>query len=148
MSHRVTLAALLVALLLLPGYTAAARTVVLVTSESCPISEISSLNVRKAYLGVAVTLVDRRVRPMRLNSDEKLSQIFYQSIVAMSEKSYERRALSLALKFGTPRPAEFSSLDEALATVRRIECSMVYAWSDQLDGRQGIKSIRVLWRGE
>ena len=139
---------MLLALLLLPIMAAADRTVVLVTSQSCPIEALDSLDVRKAYLGVAVSVGGNHVRPLRLNNDAMLDQVFFQSIVAMSRKSFERRALSLALRFGTPRPIEVDNLDAALQIVRTIECSIVYAWSDELVDRDGIKVLQPLWQGE
>ncbi len=140
--------ALLALVLLLPAVAMAERTVVLVTGESCPVADLQSLDVRKAYLGVLVSIDGHHVRPLRLNGDEQLDRVFFQTIVAMSRKSYERRALSLALKFGTPRPAEFDNLDDALDAVRRIECSIVYAWAEDLLGQRGIKTLKYLWRGQ
>lgn len=138
----------LIALLLLPIMATADRTVVLVTGESCPVEKLDPLDVRKVYLGITVSLNGNHIRPLRFTGDEQLNRIFFQSIVAMSRKSYEKRALSLALRFGTPRPPEISDLDMALGIVRRIDCSIVYAWSDELTGRDGIKILQPLWRGE
>ena len=136
------------ALLLLSIPAAADRSVVLVTSASCPIEELDSLAVRKAYLGVAVSVDGSHVRPLRLSGDEQLERVFFQSIVAMSRKSYERRALSLALRYGTPRLTDIDTLDAALQVVRSVECSIVYAWSDELVDRDGIKILQTLWHGE
>ena len=132
------------------GSVAAAsdRTVMLVTGAGCPLSDIDNLDVRKVYLGVGVSIDGSHIRPLRLDSDERLEQIFFQSIVAMSRKSYERRALSLALKFGSPRPSEYKRLDGALDAVRRLECGIVYAWADELGGESGIKILKPLWRGK
>jgi len=140
--------AVITALLLLPLMATADRTVVLVTGESCPVEKLDALDVRKVYLGIAVSLDGNHIRPLRLTGDEQLNRIFFQSIVAMSRKSYEKRALSLALRSGTPRPAEIDDLDVALDIVRRVECSIVYAWSDELAGRDGIKILQPLWHGE
>ena len=139
---------MLLALLLLSITAAADRTVVLVTSASCPIEELDSVAVRKAYLGVAVSVGSSHIRALRLTGDAQLEEVFFQSIVAMSRKSFERRALSLALRFGTPRPIEVDNLDTALQIVRTIECSIVYAWSDELVDRNGIKILQPLWHGE
>jgi hypothetical protein len=133
---------------LLPVVAQADRTVVLATGESCPIDALDSLDVRKAYLGVVVSVNGYHVRPLRLVGDDRLNQIFFQSIVAMSRKSYERRAVSLALKFGTPRPVEFSGLAKALDYIRDNECSVVYGWADVLQGLSDIKILRPLWQGE
>ena len=124
------------------------RTVVLVTGAACPLSDIDNLDVRKVYLGVGVSIDGSHIRPLRLNGDDQLERIFFQTIVAMSRKSYERRALSLALKFGAPRPAEYKQLGEALDAVRLMECGIVYAWADDIAGEPGIKVLKPLWRGK
>lgn len=140
--------ALLALSMLLPAIAMAERTAVLVTGEKCPIADIDSLDVRKAYLGVLVDIDGYHIRPLRLSGDEQLNRVFFQTIVAMSRKSYERRVLSLALKFGTPRPAEFDNLDEALDVVRRVECGVVYAWAGDLADKTGIRTLKPLWRGQ
>ena len=71
----------------LSGTAASAETVVLVTGENCPVDVISTLDVRKAYLGVTVKADGRRLRPLLMRGDEKLEGIFYQSVVAMSKSS-------------------------------------------------------------
>jgi len=133
---------------LLPQQADAERTVVLITGENCPVQEISTLDIRKAYLSVAVSVDGHTIRPFRLDGDEKLSQIFYQSIVAMSRKSYERRALSMALKFGTPRPAVFEDVDSAADAVRRLRCSVLYLWKEDADSLDGVRIIKLLWQGD
>lgn len=138
----------LAATLLLPDAVRAERTAVLVTGESCPVTEVSGLDVRKAYLGVAVSIGGRRLRPIRFEGDSLLSQIFYQSVVNMSRKSYERRALSLTLKYGTPRTPRFDDIDEAVEAVRERNCGLVYLWKEDADRLDGLKTVRLLWRGE
>lgn len=126
----------------------AERAVVLVTGASCPVEELTSLDVRKAYLGISVSIDGHRMIPMQLVGDELLSSIFYQSIVNMSRKSYERRALSLTLKYGTPRAEKFDSVAEVAGAVRARHCGIVYLWQEDADRLDGIKTVRLLWRGE
>lgn len=135
-------------LFLLSGTAAAERMVVLVTNNGCPISELSYLDIRKAYVGIAVTAEGEPIRPIRLIEDSDLDRIFFQTIVAMSEKSYERRALSLTLKLGTPRPEEFSDLDKALAALRRTTCGVLFLWANDIPATGDSKTIKVLWRGD
>ena len=141
----------LLALLLLglcAGPAGAERVVVLVTSQSCAMTSISMLDVRKAYLGVTIRFGGRNIRAFRLNNDRQLNQVFFQSVVAMSERTYERRLVSLALKYGAPRPKEYSSVESLVNAITRSECGIGYMWSDDADNATGIKSIRVLWQGE
>lgn len=139
---------LIAALLLWLDDTLAERAVVLVTGASCPVEELTSLDVRKAYLGISVSIDGHRLIPMQLVGDELLSSIFYQSVVNMSRKSYERRALSLTLKYGTPRTEKFDSVPEAAEAVTKRHCGIVYLWQKDADRLDGIKTVRLLWRGE
>jgi hypothetical protein len=143
-----TILALVVIGCLLPQLADAERTVVLITSENCPVQEISALDIRKAYLSVAVNIDGHMIRPFRMRGDDMLSQIFYQSIVAMSQKSYERRALSMALKFGTPRPVVFDDIETADDAVLQLECSVLYLWKEDADSLDGIRIIKLLWQGD
>ena len=81
-----------------------------------------------------------------MTSDERLQQIFYQSVVAMSKKSYERRRLSLMLKFGTPRLAEIDDVASAAEALKREECAVTYMWGHDAEALQGIKTIKLLWQ--
>jgi hypothetical protein len=49
---------------------------VLVTAETCPVESITTLDLRKAYLGVAVGVDGHRIRPILMRGDEKLEQVF------------------------------------------------------------------------
>jgi len=139
----------LAAALLLPLDDACAeRTVVLVTGKTCPISELSSLDVRKAYLGVAVRVDGHRLTPIQFIGDDLLSQIFFQSIVSMSRKSYERRALSLAIKYGTPRPLQAESSADVAEAIEEYQCGIVYLWKEDADRLAMVRTVRTLWQGE
>ena len=131
---------------LLAGMSASADSVVLVTGENCPVDDISTLDVRKAYLGVAVKADGRRLTPILMRGDEKLESVFYQSVVAMSKKSYERRRLSLALKYGTPRLDEIDELSAVSDALRTDECAITYMWGRDAQSLPGVKTIKLLWQ--
>jgi len=131
-----------------PATARAEREVVLVIGKECPIREISPLDIRKAYLGVALTLDGHAVRALRLNDDERLSQVFFQSIVAMSEKTYERRLLLLLLKYGTPRPLEFTSVEDLARALERYECSIGYMWRSDAARFENLTIRNLLWQGD
>ena len=122
------------------------RTVVLVTGNGCPMNDISALDIRKAYLGIGVSYERQSIWAFRLNNDAKLSQVFFQNVVAMSEKTYERRLISLLLQYGRPRPREFDSVEEMVSAMTGIPCGVGYMWQSELDGLDGIKAIRILWQ--
>lgn len=120
--------------------------VVLVAGSDSRIEDISLLDIRKAYLGISVLLDAGTVRPVRRNDDERLNMIFLQSVIAMSEKSYERRLLSLMLKFGTPRPEEVDGRDRLLRRLERSPTAIAYMWQREAEADARVKIIRVLWQ--
>jgi hypothetical protein len=140
-------AVLAFALLCLPGMAAADHQLVLVTADSCPADEISMLDVRKAYLGIGVELQDRQIRAYRLVRDERIERIFFQNVVAMSQNTYERRMLSLMLKYGRPRPREFTTTDALAEALGQRECGIGYMWHEQAILYSSLKVIKVLWQG-
>jgi hypothetical protein len=131
---------------LVAGAARSGESVVLVTAESCPVENISTLDLRKAYLGVVVSVDGHRVRPILMRGDDRLEQVFYQSVVAMSKKSYERRRLSLALKYGTPRLAEFEDVSAVSQALQGDECAITYLWKRDAEAIPGIKTIKLLWQ--
>ena len=148
LSVRVAVSKFLLVLVLVLFLTAsrADDTVVLVTSTDSPVSGVSSLDIRKAYLGIAVPVSGNTLRPFRRGEDERLNRIFLQSVIAMSLKSYERRLLSMMLKFGTPRPVEVDSHEELVQRLTRNRYGIAYMWKADADADARVKIIRVLWQ--
>lgn len=145
--RRVAPKALLGMFLVLPITAAwADEAVVLVTSSDSPIADISSLDIRKAYLGISVTIGGGTVRPLRQKGAERLNLIFLQYVLAMSEKSYERRLLSMMLKYGTPRPDEVAGREALITRLERNLHSITYMWQSEAESDPRIKTIKVLWQ--
>ena len=120
--------------------------VVLVANRESPIESISTLDIRKIYLGISVSIDGRNIRAFRWRNDERLNNIFLQSVIAMSQRSYERRLLSMVLKFGTPRPVEVSDRDQLLQLLARNPLSIAYMWESDAEADTRVKIIRVLWK--
>ena len=140
--------ALIAVLLLLPGLAAAERHLVLVTGKDCPAEAVSMLDVRKAYLGIGVEIEGHPLRAFRLMAGGRIDEVFYQNVVAMSARSYERRMLSMTLKYGTPRPREFDSISTMVAEMVGTKCAIGYMWRQDVASYEGIKVVRLLWQGE
>jgi hypothetical protein len=148
MKLRFSVIVLVAMLFLSPGTVMAERTVVLAASEHCPVSDLSNLDIRKAYLGISVSVDGISIQPSRLTSDPELNRVFFQTVVAMSEKSYEKRALSLTVKFGTPRPEEFDHLAEALEFLGKTACGVIVLWVEDAAMNDDVKIIKVIWQGD
>lgn len=121
-------------------------TVVLVTSSDSSITDISTLDIRKAYLGITVSMSGNTVRPLRQREDDRLNLIFLQSVIAMSEKSYERRLLSMMLKYGNPRPDELGSREALIGRLERNLFTIAYMWQSDAEADPRVKIVKVLWQ--
>lgn len=118
---------------------------VLVTSSASPIQDIDSLELRKLFLGFTVTRDGKFVKGLRNTEDNDLNNIFLQSIVAMSEKSYERRQVSLTLRKGIPRPLEYDKSEDLLKALSNNPYSVSYMWKESAERSPDLKILRVLW---
>lgn len=134
------------ALAIMSAADAADRDVVLVTGMDCAMDTISALDIRKAYLGIGVSYESKNIRAFRIKGDEQLNQIFFQSVVVMSEKTYERRLLRLLLKYGRPRPREFDNAGDVAAAITENPCSIAYMWQSDAEASVGLKAIKSLWQ--
>ena len=148
MIHRRALLAFVTLACLQAGSVRAERSVVLVTNEECAMEAMSMLDIRKAYFGIVVSFQGRLVRAFRLDNDDELSRVFFQTVVAMSEKSYERRLLSMVLKYGTLRPQEFPDVAALAAALRESDCGIAYMWFADVTSQTGLRSIRLLWQSD
>ena len=134
-----------IGILLSLAVVAAERQVVLVASSTSPLHNLDSLELRKIYLGFTVKRNGKIVKGLRYTEDKNLNSIFLQTVVAMSEKSYKNRLLSLTLRQGTPRPARFNNSKDLLYALSVNPYSVSYMWKDDADLLSEVKILRVLW---
>lgn len=136
----------------LTGFLAASSPVcadhmmVLIVNADSPIDTVSSIELRKLYLGFYVE--DDSGRPIRAianKSNVQLWEIFLQDVMGMSARSYERRLLTLTLQSGRNRPAVHNRLDELLDRVESDEQTIAFVWVEDISDRENIKVLRVLW---
>ena len=124
----------------------AERQVVLVAASTSPLHNLDSLELRKIYLGFKVRRDGNIVKGLRNTGDKDLNRIFLQAVVAMSEKSYRRRLLSLTLRQGIPRPSEYDESQDLLDALSRDPYSVTYMWKDAAARSADVKTLRVLWQ--
>ncbi len=124
------------------------HTLVLVVSDNSPINELTALDIRKTYLGLAVLIEGRAVRPYRISNDAHLNEVFTQSVIAMSERSYERRLLSLTLKYGRPRPQQVTDANDLINKLEENPLAIGYLWQEDADKSSHLKIVKILWRAD
>ena len=132
--------------MLCAGAVVAERQVVLVAAATSPLHDLDSLELRKLYLGYSVRRDGRIVKGLRNTGDEELNRIFLQAVVAMSEKSYRRRLLSLPLRQGIPRPSEYDNPEHLLKALSGNPYSVTYMWKESADRSTDVKTLKVLWQ--
>ena len=124
----------------------AERQVVLVAAATSPLHDLDSLELRKIYLGFTVKRDGHTVSGLRNTGDKDLNRIFLQAVVAMSEKSYSRRLLSLTLRQGIPRPSEYDRPQRLLDALLSDPYSVTYMWKDTAAISPDVKTLKVLWQ--
>jgi hypothetical protein len=124
---------------------AADRVAVLVVNADSPLIALEPIEVRKLFLGLRVLRDGRPLRPVRNVSDEQLSQVFLQHVVAMSQTAYDRRILSQVLQQGRARPQEFESREQLIKALATDPLAVSYMWTKDVPATARIRIVRVLW---
>jgi hypothetical protein len=127
-----------------PSAVAADRLVLIVSANS-PVTALNSPEIQKLFLGLTVIANGDVLRPLRNDSEELIREIFFQSIVSMSESAYERRVLALALQQGRTAPPLYRNTRMLMDAVATDPAAVSYAWAADVANDPRIKTLRVLW---
>jgi len=136
-------------LVLLLGGSAAARAadreVVLVVSAESSVMQLDPLDIQKLFLGYPVLRDNHALHAVRNLSDEQMSKVFLQHIVAMSESAYDRRILTQVLQQGRPRPLEVKSAAQVVQALAADRFAVSYMWLTDVPANPRLRVLRVLW---
>lgn len=136
-------------LLLLAGLsgaaTAADREVVLVVSAQSSVVQLDPIEIQKLFLGFPVLRDNHPLHPVRNLSDDQLSNVFLQHIVAMSQSAYDRRILTQVLQQGRPRPQEVKTPTQAVNALATDRYAVSYMWLTDVPANPRLRILRVLW---
>ena len=110
--------------------------------------DVSLLLVRKAFLGIPARTDGVTLKAIRNTSDARLNAVFLQTVVAMSEHSYDRRLLTATLQRGVPLPAEIAQPDELVRTVERTPGALSYMWYRDAKRHPALRIVRVIWQSD
>lgn len=132
---------------LIPAIAAADHVAVLVVREDSPVASIDPLDIRKLYLGFSVRTVGSvPLRAATNRSGKALFDIFLQDVMAMSEKSYDRRLLTLTLQSGRRRPDVFTNIDELVGALQNDPNLVTFMWLEDFEKVRSLKVLRVIWK--
>jgi hypothetical protein len=127
----------------LPSF--ADETVVLIVSVESKVEQLDSLEVRKLFLGMTVTHNGDRLRPLLNEADPRLKDVFLQNIVSMTDMTYDRRILLLALQGGRSLPTVYTNTPMLINSVAVDPTAVSFAWAKDVQRDKRIKILRVLW---
>ncbi len=135
-----------IGLLAAAGQSFADHSLVLVASADSRLTTMTSLDIRKCYLGFVVRdSKGDQVHPITNGSESHLWEIFLQDVMGMSSRSYSRRLLTLTLQSGRRRPEVFDNLDALLAHLENNANAVSFVWEEDIAGRSDFKILKVLW---
>jgi hypothetical protein len=137
------LLALLLSVAALPA--CADETLVLIVGADSKVDQLDSLQVRKLFLGMTVTHEGDRLRPLLNDGDSRVRDIFLQNIVSMTDMTYDRRILRLALQGGRSLPTIFKDKVQLINAVAADPTAVSYAWAKDVQHDRRIRILRVLW---
>jgi hypothetical protein len=129
------------------GLAAEERRLVLVTASTSKITPLSSAEVRKLFLGLAVTQNSLRLEPVRNASDSLLNEVFLQKIIFMSAQNYERQLMSQVFRLGGHRPIHYIDAEKLVTFLHDTPGALSYMWLSSAQQIPGIKVVQELWQG-
>ena len=143
--NKIAATAVLVTLLTATSAVWAAEQLVLIVSADSKVEQLDSLEVRKLFLGLTVTHDGDRLRPVLDEADPRIKEIFLQNIVSMSDTTYDRSVLRLALIQGQIKPIAYKDVALLIKAVESDPTAVSYAWAKDVAHDPRIKILRVLW---
>jgi hypothetical protein len=121
------------------------ETLVLVVSADSKIEQLDSLEVRKLFLGMTVVHNGDRLRPLLNEADPRLKEVFLQNIVSMTDMTYDRRLLRLALQGGRSLPPVYPNTAALLSALATDPTAVSFAWAKDVQHDRRIRVVRALW---
>lgn len=123
----------------------ASERLVLVVGRHSRIEKLGSLELHKLYLGLAVIVDGVRLRALRNLSDTLMREVFFHSIVSMSESVYDRRMLALTLQQGLSPPPALPNTRQVFDVLAQDVDAVSYAWASEAETDPRVRVLRVLW---
>jgi hypothetical protein len=147
MRRRAGLVPLALALLGLPAWPQAERTLVLAASADATFLPLSIPETRKLFLGVPLERNGVTITPILNTSDPLLQEVFLQKVTFMSSPAYQTQLVSTVFRLGGKRPSTYADSRTLLDALRKDSHAVTYLWQDQVDKTHGLKTVSVLWTG-
>jgi hypothetical protein len=140
-------AAVVLLVLLLSTVTPAfaGEELVLIVSTGSDIDQLDSPLVRRLFLGLTVTQHGIRLRPVLNEAEPEIKELFLQNIVSMSDSTYDRYVLRLALLQGRTQPSVYRNNAELINAVVADPTVVGYAWARDVAHNPRVRILRIVW---
>jgi hypothetical protein len=123
----------------------AAEELVLIVSARSHVDQLDSPLVRRLFLGLTVTQHGNHLHPVLNEADPEIKELFLQNIVSMSDSTYDRYVLRLALAQGRTQPTVYRNNAELINAVAADPTVVGYVWARDVAHDPRVKILRVVW---
>lgn len=123
----------------------AGEELVLIVSGRSDIDQLDSTLIRKLFLGLTVNQHGGRLRPLLNESDSQVKELFLQNIVSMSDSTYDRYVLRLALLQGETQPVVYKNATQLINVVAGDPLAVSYVWARDIPHDPRVRVLRVVW---
>ena len=121
---------------------------VLVADVHSDLPALTMQEVRKLYLGVAVTHSGQTVEPLVNMTDESLYEVFLQKVIFMSAATYQRQLTRRFLHALGRRPTVYRDRARLFDALSRSSYAVTYVmWEDEAERNPEVRVVKVLWDG-
>lgn len=118
------------------------RHIVLVSGSQSSIQQLSSVEVRKLFMGFPVNQRGQYIVPVLNRSEDLLYEVFLQRVIFMSAPSYERRVMSRTFRQGDAQPLEITSQGMLSKTLHASPVAVSFMWKEDAHGKPDLKIVQ------
>jgi hypothetical protein len=136
------------ALLLLLGATGpsfAGQELALIVSVQSKVERLDPPLARRLFLGLTVAERGVRLQPLLNESDPQITDLFLRYIVTMSDSTYFRYLLRLALIQGRSKPPVYTNSRELIEAVASDPTVVGFAWVKDIEHDPRVRVLRIVW---
>lgn len=106
---------------------------------------LSSLEIRKVFLGLPVTRNGNLIEGLVFQPDEEMREIFLRAMVGMTTRTYDKKVLQVRLSSGGSLVPIYTELSELLADFDRSPNAISFVTYEEAKEHK-LQVVQVLWR--
>jgi hypothetical protein len=125
--------------------TFASQELALIVSADSKVDQLDPPLARRLFLGLTVAQGGVRLHPLLNESDPQTTDLFLRYIVSMSDSTYYRYLLRLALVQGRTKPTVYKKSNELINAVASDPTVVGYAWVKDINHDPRIRVLRIVW---